>query len=164
MPNKKHHVKLTTDEHHELAAVARKQNASTSKAKKARALLAVDCAPGAPSATDKVAAAGSSLTERSLQRLRMRACESGPLGALERKPRETPLVEAKVIGELEAQLVKLACSEAPAGRARWTMKMIAERLVEMDLIDTISGETVRTTLKKTGSSHGSRNAGVSHRT
>lgn len=163
MLNKKYHVKLSSDERKELQAIARKQRASATRVQRARALLAVDCAEGRPAMTDREASAGSGLRVRSIERLRARACEVGPLGALERKKRGTPPVPAKVTGEVEARMVQIACSEAPAGRDSWTMKMIADRLVELEIVESISDETVRTTLKKTSLSPGSRSAGASLR-
>ena len=161
MPNKKHHVKLDSEEREELAALARKHNGAAIKVKRAKALLTIDCGGGGPAATDREASAGSGLAVRSIERLRARACEVGPIGALERKRRETPPVAAKVTGEVEATMVKIACSDAPEGRGSWTMDLIAGRLVELGLVESISGETVRVTLKKTISSRGSRSAGAS---
>ena len=108
-----------------------------------------------------IASLGGGWTTSSIQRLRARACEVRPLGALERKPRDQPPVAAKVTGEVEAAMVKIACSDAPEGHSTWTMSLIAGRLVELGLVKSISGETVRVTLKKTISSRGSRNAGAS---
>jgi hypothetical protein len=160
MPNKKHHIKLTPEERKELGAVARKRNAAAVKVQRAKVILAVDIGSGGPGLTDSEASLGSGLTTRSIQRLRARTCEVGPIGALERKPRETPPVPAKVTGEVEASMVKIACSDAPEGRESWTMNLIAGRLVELGLVESISGETVRVTLKKTNSSPGRKNAGA----
>jgi len=163
MPNKKYHVKLTSDEREELAAITGKQNAAAIKVRRAKALLAMDCGEHGEAATDVEAAKKSGFTTRSLERLRVRVCEVGPLGALERKPRENPPSEPKVTGEIEAHIVQMACSEAPAGSTRWTLKMIAERLVELELVDSIGKETVRMALKKTTLSPGNRSAGASLR-
>lgn len=160
MPNKKHHVRLSSEERKELQAIARKQGAAAIKVQRARALLAVDCSEGGPALTDVEASAGSGLRVHSIERLRARVCEVGPLGALERKRRETPPVAPKVTGEVEARMVQIACSEAPEGHDRWTMQLIAERLVELELVDSISDETVRLRLKKTTSSPGNRSAGA----
>jgi hypothetical protein len=113
MPNKKHHIKLTSVERTELGAVARKRHAAVAKVQCARALLAVDIGPEGSALTDPEASAGSGLTTRSIQRLRARACEVGPLGALERKPRDHPPVPAKVTGEVEAGMIKIACTDPP---------------------------------------------------
>jgi hypothetical protein len=160
MPNKKHHIKLDMEEREKLATITRKHGAAAIKVQRAKALLAVDIGGDGPAATDREAAAGSGLTVRSIERLRARACEVGPIGALERKPRETPPVPAKVTGEVEAGMVKIACSDAPEGRDSWTMDLIAGRLVELGLVESISGETVRVTLKKTSLNPGRRNAGA----
>jgi hypothetical protein len=116
--HKKHHVKLSSDERKELQGIARKQRVSVTKVQRAWALLAVDCAGGRPAMTDLEASAGSGLTVRSIERLRARVCEVGPLGALERKQRETPPVPAKITGEVEARMVQIACPEAPEGHDR----------------------------------------------
>jgi hypothetical protein len=163
MPNKKHHVKLTTEERTVLSAIARKKNAAAIKVQKAKALLAMDSGVDGAASTDAEASVVSGLTARSLERLRARTCESGPLGALERKPREAPPREPKVTGEIEAYIAQIACSEAPEGRSRWTLQMIAGRLVELELVESIAKETVRTTLKKMTLNPGSRSAGVSRR-
>jgi hypothetical protein len=75
----------------------------------------------------------------------------------------TPPVEPKITGEVEAQIVKIACSEAPKDCTRWTMQLIAERLVELQIVESVSGETVRKTLKKMTSNRGSKSVGASHR-
>jgi len=102
MSNKKHHVKLTLEEREELAAITRKQNAATTKVKRAKALLAMDSGEHGEAATDLDAGKISGFTTRSLERLRARVCEVGPMGALERKPRESPPRDPKVTGEIEA--------------------------------------------------------------
>jgi len=164
MPIKKYHIKLEAEERKELEKLSRSRQASAVKVQRAKAMLAMDCSEGAPGLSDSKAVELSALSLRSLQRLRERVCEVGALGALERKPRETPPVEAKVTGEVEAMMVKIACSEPPEDASRWTMQMIAERLLELEIVESISSETVRVTLKKTISNPGSRNAGASPRT
>ena len=160
MPNKKHHVKLTTGERGELATIARSRKAAAFKVQRAKALLATDSGGGGPSLTDREAALASGLSGPSIERLRARACEVGPLGALERKRREVPPVPPKITGEVEARMVQIACSEAPEGHTNWTMELIAGRLVELRLVGPISGETVRRRLKKTPSNRGAPSAGA----
>ena len=163
MPKKKHHIKLEADEHKKLSKLAGSQKAAALKVQRARAMLAMDCGENGPAQSDPQAAAISGLSVRSLERLRRRVCEVGPLGALERKVRLTPPVEPKVTGEVEARMVQIACSQAPEDCARWTMKLIAERLIELEVVESISSETVRTTLKKTTLNPGNKNAGASRR-
>lgn len=163
MPLKKHHIKLEVSERERLGKLSRSGKAASVKVQRAKAMLAMDCGPGGPALSDSRASAISGLSVRSLERLRERVCEVGPEGALQRRPRLTPPVEPKVTGEVEAMIVKIACSEAPADAARWTMRLIADRLVELELVESISSETVRLTLKKTISSPGGRKAGASRR-
>ena len=106
----------------ELQAIALKLGSAATKVQRARALFAVDCAQGCPTMTDLEASAGSGLRVRFIERLRARACEVGPLGAVECKQRESPPVLAKVTGEVEAHMIQIACSEAPEGRDRWTIE------------------------------------------
>jgi Homeodomain-like domain len=161
MPTKKHHIKLDLEERHQLESLSRKQKAAAIKVKRAKAMLAMDCGPHGPAHSDPEAAGISGLAIASLQRLRKRVCEVGPIGALERQVRETPPVAPKVTGEVEARMVQIACSQPPEGRESWTMQMIADRLVELKLVQSISDETVRLTLKKTTLNLGNRSAGAS---
>jgi len=163
MPLKKYHIKLDAEEREHLAKLARSGKAAAVKVRRAKAMLAMDCGSAGPALSDSKTAQLCDLSIVSLERLRERVCEVGPLGALERKPRLTPPVEPKVTGSVEAMMVKIACSEVPADASRWTMQMIADRLIELEVVESISSETVRVTLKKTISSRGSRNAGASRR-
>lgn len=89
------------------------------------------------------------LSDRTLEHLKKRFVEDGLDGALERKERETPPRPIVFGGEFEAQLVKLACSEAPEGRTRWTIQLLRDKLIELKIVDTVSTMTVCNTLKKT---------------
>jgi len=163
MPVKKYHIKLESDEREQLVKLSRSRRAAAVKVQRATAMVAMDCSEEGAALSDSKVAAISGLSVRSLERLRKRVCEVGALGALERKPRLSPPVDPKVTGDVEAAMVKIACSEAPADASRWTMQLIADRLVELEIVGSISSETVRTTLKKTTSNHGSRSAGASRR-
>ena len=164
MPLKKYHIKLDADEREHLEKLSRSRKAAAVKVQRAKAMLAMDCSEGAPSLSDSKAVELSGLSVRSIERLRERVCEVGPLGALERKPRLTPPNEPKITGEVEAAMVKIACSKVPDDASRWTMQMIADRLIELEILESISSEAVRTTLKKTTLNRGSKSAGASHRT
>ncbi|MFV1995905.1 MAG: helix-turn-helix domain-containing protein, partial [Verrucomicrobiales bacterium] len=141
MPVKKHHIKLDADEREQLKILSRSRTAAAVKVQRAKAMLAMDCCEGFPALSDLKVGKVSGLSVRSLQRLRERVCEVGPLGALLRKPRLTPPVEPKVTGEVEAMMVKIACSEVPAAASRWTMKMVAGRLIELEVIESVSSES-----------------------
>jgi transposase len=93
-------------------------------------------------------AAAFDLSVRCIEKWRQRAVLEGPLAILERKPRLTPPTPAKLDGEGEAQLTKLACSVPPQGRSDWTLRLLAEQLVELEIVESISHETVRQALKK----------------
>jgi len=163
MPKIKHRFKLDLEEREELGRIARSQVVAAVKVSRAKAILAMDEGEFGEGLTREEASSRSGLAVRSLDRLRARVCEVGPLGALERKARETPPVEPKITGEVEAHITQIACSEPPEGASRWTLAMIAERLVELEIVESISGEAVRYTLKKTSSSLGNRGAGAFHR-
>ena len=87
--------------------------------------------------------------QRTVENIRQRFVEQGFDAALERKQRTTPPRRPILDGDGEAQLIALACSEAPEGRSSWTLHLLADRLVAMNIVDTISHETVRQVLKKT---------------
>ncbi len=89
-----------------------------------------------------------------VERVRRRFVEQGLDAALDRKRRERPARQPKLDGRAEARLIALACSAPPEGRAVWTMQLLADKLVELEVVDSISDETVRVALKKTRSSRG----------
>ena len=149
MPAKIYRIKLAPDERSSLESLSKKGKISAIKVLRCRALLLADESEFGPGLSDHKIADAVGLSTRALQRLRQRCCEVGPLGALERKPRDTPPVEKKITGEVEAGLVRIACSKTPEGFPRWTMQMIADKAVEIGLIESISDESVRLVLKKT---------------
>ena len=161
MPAKLHRIKLSEDERHELEPIRDQKRGKGSKVMSALAMLLSDEGPYGPGRKDADIRQATGIAARSLERLRKRYCEVGPLGALERKPRETPGREIKITGEVEARITQLACSKPPAGHARWTLRLLADHLVEIEVIESISHQSVRTVLKKANSSHGGRNAGAS---
>ena len=89
-----------------------------------------------------------------VERVRQRFVEQGLDAALDRKKQDPPSRERKLDGRAEARLIALACSPPPEGRAGWTMQLLADKLVELEVVDSISDETVRQALKKTSSSRG----------
>ena len=149
---KKYILKLTDEERVELERVAcgknGKQNIAAWKVVRAKVLLKCDQGPLGPKWTDERLAAAFDLSVRCLEKWRQRAVEEGPLAALERKLRLTPPIPPKLDGEGEAQLTKLACSVPPQGRSHWTLRLLAEHLVELEVVESISHETVRQVLKK----------------
>jgi hypothetical protein len=179
VPAKLYRIKLSGDERLELEAIRDHKNARKSKdtpskdatpkkaaikgakAMAALSLLLSDEGSLGPCMKDAGITEITGLSSSTPERLRKRCCEVGPLAALERKPRETPRHTIKITGEVQAHITQIACSQAPAGHARWTLQMIADRVVELDVIDGISHQSVSTVLKKANSSPGDRNAGAS---
>ena len=144
---KKYVLKLTEAERGELEQVVKRGRVAAWKAQRAQALLKCDQGPGGPGWPDAQVAEAFGCTTRSLESWRKQAVEPGPLSLLERKPRVA--AARKLDGAKEARLVKLACSQPPQGRARWTLRLLAERLVELEIVDAVSHETVRRAMKKT---------------
>lgn len=142
---KKYVLKLTREERGELEQVVKKGKAAAWKVQRAQALLQCDQGLAGPAWPDEQVAQAYGCTTRSLESWRKQAVERGPLSLLERKPRTGV---GKLDGEKEARLVKLACSQAPKGQARWTLRLLAARLVELKIVDSVSYETVRRAMKK----------------
>jgi transposase len=136
-------VDLTAEERAGLLALLNKGVAPARRLTRARILLLAD-----EGGTDQeIAAAALHVHPATIERTRRRFVEGGVERALSDKPR--PGGRPKLAGRQEAHLVALACSAPPEGRARWTMQLLADRLVELALVEAISDETVRRTLKRT---------------
>ena len=123
----------------------------------ARILLKADQGPGGPGWVDQTIAEAVEVSQPTVARVRRQYVEEGLAATLSRrKPRRE--YRRKLDGHQEAQLIALACAPAPAGRARWSLRLLADRLVELvelEVVDCVSYQTVRRTLKKTSSSPGS---------
>ena len=113
---------------------------------RARILLKADV--DGPAWSDPEIADAFDVGASTIHRLRQRLVEEGLEAALVRRPSSQQRVK-KIDGAMEARLIVIACSNAPQGRARWTLQLLADKMVELQLVDSISAETVRTTLKKT---------------
>ena len=154
--NPKHVVRLTTDDRRRLVRVVRTGQNPARVLTHAHILLKAD-AEG-PGLGDEAIATALDCGVRTVARVRKAFAEGGLEAALHRK-KPTGRRYRKLDGEQEARLVALACSPAPDGRTRWTLQLLADRLVELRVVDAISDETVRRTLKKTTSSRGSSSSG-----
>ena len=152
MPQKKYLVTLTPEEREQLTDLLSAGKRSALTLTRARILLKADQADSGPAWPDERIAEALDCGLRTIERVRQRFVERGLEGALGRKPQDRPGRLRKLDGRAEARLIALACSEPPAGRARWTMKLLADRLVELEVFDSVSDETVRRVLKKTNSS------------
>jgi len=141
-------VTLTLAERGQLETLTRSGKASAAKFIHARALLLCDAGPhGDPWKVAEVAAA-LGVTARTIEHLKERFVEEGLSAALERKPRVRP-PKVTSDGEFDARLTALACSPVPDGRSRWTVRLLAEKLVELKIAPSVSLMTVQRSLKKT---------------
>lgn len=143
---KKHVLKLTASQRAELARLVRKGNVPGWKMQRAQALLHCDQGAEGPAWPDARIAEAFGVTTRSLESWRKRAVLDGPMALLRRNPRATPPA-LKLGGANEARLTDLVCSPQPRGQAQWSLRRLAERLVELQVIETVSHETVRRALK-----------------
>jgi transposase len=150
---KKYIVTLRDDERAELTELARCGKAAAYKITHARILLKADASEGGPAWQDQEIADALDVGTATIERLRRRFVEQGLEAALSRKKqlnRKPPVLD----GAAEARLVALACSAPPEGRVCWTLRLLADRLVELEVVPAVSYETVRRTLQKTRSSRG----------
>ena len=142
-------VRLQEEERAQLQARIRKGKAAAYQLTHARVLLQADQRKATKRVTDQAVAEAVDVSPVTVARIRQRFVEEGLDAALRRKPQEHPSRQRVLDGKAEATLVAVACSKPPAGRERWTLRLLADRVVELDIVDAISHETVRQTLKKT---------------
>jgi hypothetical protein len=150
--NKKYRVTLTAEERAELERVLARGKADVRCLKHAQILLKADQAAGGPAWRDERIAEAFAVSLATVERVRQRFVEEGVPAALRSYRTGTRVYERKLDGAQEAHLIALACSAPPAGRARWTLRLLAQHMVDLAYVDTVSSETVRQTLKKTRSS------------
>jgi len=148
MPAKKYRVKLSEEERSELLGLKSRGKIAARKLNRIQMLLLADEASESGGWRDADIAEATSVSPLSVERIRKRFVEEGLEGAI--NPRVSKRVYTrKLDGEAEAFLVATACSSAPEGYASWTMQLLADRLIECEVVDSISSECVRQTLKKT---------------
>ena len=145
--NKKYVVRLTSDERKELEDLVRKGQTQAYRIKHAHVLLKADA--GGPVWIDEAIAEAFCCHIRTVEGIRKRFVLQGLEAGLERKKRATPPRERILDGEKEARLIALSCSQPPQGRSRWTLELLADKMVELNVVDHISYQTVRRALKKT---------------
>jgi transposase len=149
----KYVVRLSSEERELLEALVKTGKGAADKRLRAQILLKADVGDGGPGWADARIAEAFEVGPSTVHRLRQRLVEGGLDAALARKSsrQARPL---KLDGAMEARLIAIACAKAPEGHARWTMQLLADRLVELKVVDRICDETVRRALKKTSSSPG----------
>jgi transposase len=150
---KKYIVTLTQEERTMLQAKLSKGKTAARKLTHARILLKADASPGGSGWSDDQIADGVEIGRATVERVRKQFVEEGLEAALNsRRPRRQ--YRRKLDGDGEAHLIALACSQAPQGRSRWTLRLLADRMVQLEQVDHLSYETVREVLKKTSLSLG----------
>ncbi len=151
---KRYKVTLDAEERQHLQDLIAAGQAAARRLAHARILLKADAADGGPAWPDHRIAEALEVSTATVERVRQRFVEQGLDAALDRKHRERPAREIKLDGRAEARLIALACSAPPEGRATWTLQLLADKPVELEVVASISDETVRLALKKTRSSPG----------
>jgi transposase len=147
--NKRYHVKLDKQERKELSLLVKKEGIAAKKRTHAQVILLADAGKQGPRWKDQAIAEACRVTVQTVENLRKRLVTEGLESALNRKKQVRPS-RAKILdGEKEAKVIALCCGTAPKGHARWTLRLLAERVVELDIVRSVSHETVRRCLKKT---------------
>ena len=145
--NKKYVVRLTDEERGELAEVVKKLKGTSQKVRRAQILLKADA--DGPGWTDERIAAAYSCRTRTVEQLRQRLVERGFPETLNGAKRAKPATDKLLDGEQEAKVIATRLGSPPQGDANWTLLRLARKVVELEIVDSISHETVRRTLKKT---------------
>ena len=157
---RKYIVRLTAEERQKLRLFLRAGKFSYHEELRARILLKSDQSDGRDWMTDEEIARALDVVVKTVERTREKFVQEGFEACLRNPRRQKPPHNLKLDGELEAQILMVACSETPKGRSRWTLKLIADQLVELNLVEKIGRETVRRALKKTRSNPGRKSSGA----
>jgi hypothetical protein len=145
--NKKYVVRLTAQEREELTAVIKKLKGTSQKVRRAQILLKTDA--DGPNWTDNRIAEAFECRRQTVENVRQRLVERGFRETLEGLKRETPPVEKLLSGEQEARIIATRLGSPPSGYAHWTLRLLARKVVELGIVESVSYETVRRTIKKT---------------
>lgn len=145
---KKYVVDLNSDERQELEQLVRVGKTAAYRIRHANILLAVDESKSGLRMKDTDAARAFGVSVRTVELLRERLVEEGLAAALERKKQVRPSITPMFDGEKEAKLIALACGPKPEGRVRWTLELLAERVVKLNIVESCSPQTIMRVLKK----------------
>ena len=151
--NKKYIVQLTPDQRATLEHLTRTGTTTAAVQRHARILLKADAGPAGPAWEDATIAPAVEVSIPTVERVRWQFVTAGLAAALHRKP-TTRASQRKLDGAQAAQLAAIACSPPPEGAERWTLALLADKLVDLKVVDSIARDTVRLALKKTRSSRG----------
>lgn len=146
---KRYIVELSGEERDELVELVSKGKAAARKITHARVLLQADESKNAPGWTDIQISEAFGIHANTIHDIRRRFVEDGLQAALVRKKQDRPSRKHIVDGEVEARLIALRCGQPPQGKGRWNLRLLADRLVALEIVPDISHETVRQALKKT---------------
>lgn len=157
MPRKQHIVRLSVEDRSKLQQMVRHGQQSAWALQRARIVLKADASTAGPALADEAVAEAIGVSARTVARVRVAWCTRkwSTLQRVERAPAANP---AKLNAAQQTRIVAVACTTPPAGFARWTLRLLAKHVVELEIVDAISHETVRTVLKKTTLSLGGRPA------
>lgn len=144
---KKYVVRLTDQERSDLQGVIKKLKGTGQKVRRAQILLKADA--NGPNWTDKQIAEAFSCRTRTVEKIRQRLVERGFDETLDRAERPRPPVEKLLNGQQEARIIATRLGPPPKGYAHWTLRLLARKVVELEIVESVSHETVRRTLKKT---------------
>jgi hypothetical protein len=151
--NQKYPVKLNETERYQLKQLVSSGTARARKVRRAQILLKSDSSESGPNWPYQAICEAYGVSQPTIAEVRRAFVEGGLEAALNRKPPER-VYERRLDGEGEAHLIALVCSEPPEGHERWTLRLLKKRLIELEYVENISHETIRTTLKKTNLSLG----------
>ena len=144
---KKYIVRLSGEERHELQEVVKKLKGTSQKVRRAQILLKADA--DGPNWTDARIAEAFSCRVQTVENIRQRLVERGFRETLDGAKREHPPVEKMLTGDQEAKIIAMRLGPAPKGYANWSLRLLARKVVELEIVESISHETIRRTLKKT---------------
>jgi transposase len=147
--NKRYVVTLDEAERQRLSQLVKADKVAAKKRNHAQILLLADVSEQGPGWKDEAVAQACGVTVRTVENIRKRLVMEGLESALNRKPQVRPSRQKILDGEKEAKVIAVCCGSKPAGHARWTLRLLAERIVELEIVESISHETVRQCLKKT---------------
>jgi transposase len=150
MANKRHVVELTREEREQLQALLKQKGLATKKRMRAQVLLKVDGGEGGPGWAHARAAESFDVHVNTVTSVAKKLVEEGLEAAITRKKHSRPGRNAVIAGDAETTLVALASGKPPEGHAHWTLRLLADRLVQLDAVGSVCHETVRKALKKTG--------------
>jgi hypothetical protein len=159
MPAKKYIVKMSPEEREQLQKASQSNRRSLREKTRARILLLADTGCAACSTPDGASLKDSEIAKRlrcaplTVSQMRKKAVERGAVAAIEHKDQEKRKAR-KLDGEQEAKLIAVTCSAPPDGQKRWSLRLLRDRLIELEVVEDIGTETIRTTLKKMNSSRG----------